>query len=236
MIELQDIRKSYRVGPVDVEILKGVSFTIAAGELVSIMGTSGSGKSTLMNIIGLLDTATSGTYRLNGEDPAGLAGDRLAALRNRHIGFVFQQFHLLPRLDAIDNVALPLMYRRTPKAESRERAMHWLERVGLADRAHHRPNELSGGQRQRVAIARALVGDPSLILADEPTGALDTRVGKEVMDLFIELNGESGVTTVIITHDPTIAAQCRRRLVLRDGRLATDDGAFDHVPAAHHAA
>ena len=236
MIELQDIRKSYRVGPVDVEILKGVSFTIAAGELVSIMGTSGSGKSTLMNIIGLLDTATSGSYRLNGEDPAGLAGDRLAALRNRHIGFVFQQFHLLPRLDAIDNVALPLMYRRTPKAESRERAMHWLERVGLADRAHHRPNELSGGQRQRVAIARALVGDPSLILADEPTGALDTRVGKEVMDLFIELNGESGVTTVIITHDPTIAAQCRRRLVLRDGRLATDDGAFDHAPAAHHAA
>ncbi|HYH20995.1 MAG TPA: ABC transporter ATP-binding protein [Azospirillum sp.] len=227
MIELQDIRKTYRVGPVDVEVLKGVTFTIDGGELVSIMGTSGSGKSTLMNIVGLLDRPTAGTYRIDGQDAASLPPDRQADLRNRKIGFVFQSFHLLPRLSALDNVALPLFYRRIGTRARREQAMAWLDRVGMADRAHHRPNELSGGQRQRVAIARALVGEPSLLLADEPTGALDTRVGQEVLDLFKEMNASLGVTTVIITHDPGVAAQCRRRLLLRDGLLVGDDGAFD---------
>ncbi|MGC2854651.1 ABC transporter ATP-binding protein [Novispirillum sp. DQ9] len=233
MIDLTDIRKSYRVGPVDVEILKGVSFSIAAGETVSIMGSSGSGKSTLMNIMGLLDKPTSGAFRLDGRDTAGLSADEQSALRNRHIGFVFQAFHLLPRLSALDNVALPLAYRGVGTRERREAAGEWLERVGMADRAHHRPNELSGGQRQRVAIARALVGTPSLVLADEPTGALDTRVGQEVMDLFLGLGRDSSTTIVIITHDPGIAAQCGRQLLLRDGQLVTDDGVFARARPAH---
>jgi putative ABC transport system ATP-binding protein len=232
MIDLTDIRKSYRVGPVDVEILKGVSFSIEAGETVSIMGSSGSGKSTLMNIMGLLDKPTAGTFRLNGADTAGLNADEQSALRNRHIGFVFQAFHLLPRLTALDNVALPLAYRGVPTRERRDAARAWLDRVGMADRAHHRPNELSGGQRQRVAIARALVGTPSLVLADEPTGALDTRVGQEVMDLFLGLGAGSNTTIVIITHDPAIATQCQRQLLLRDGLLVTDDGAFAHRRAS----
>ncbi len=236
MIELTDIRKSYRVGPVDVEILKGISFAIEAGETVSIMGSSGSGKSTLMNLMGLLDKPSAGTFHLNGRDTAGLSADEQSALRNRHIGFVFQAFHLLPRLSALDNVALPLAYRGAGTRERREAALSWLDRVGMSDRAHHRPSELSGGQRQRVAIARALVGAPSLVLADEPTGALDTRVGQEVMDLFLGLGASSNITIVIITHDPGIAAQCRRQLLLRDGLLVTDDGAFAHRRPAGGAA
>jgi putative ABC transport system ATP-binding protein len=226
MIELADIRKSYQVGPTEMPVLNGVSLTVQQGELVSIMGMSGSGKSTLMNIIGMLDRPTAGSYRLNGRDILAASSDELADLRNQQIGFVFQSFFLLPRLSAIENITLPLFYRGTDPAEARARGMKLLERVGMEGRADHKPNELSGGQRQRVAIARALVGDPALVLADEPTGALDTRVGQEIMDLFIELNRERGITVLIITHDPGIAAQCRRRVVMRDGLLAQDAGEF----------
>ena len=195
------------------------------------MGSSGSGKSTLLNILGGLDKPTSGRYLLNGRDVAQLTTDESAATRNREIGFVFQQFHLLPRLTAADNVSLPLQYRASPvpKREVGERVTYWLERVGMADRADHKPNELSGGQRQRLAIARALIGEPSIILADEPTGALDTRVGQEIMDLFLEVTSQATVTALIITHDPGIAAQCRRRLVLKDGLLESDSGEFNRT-------
>jgi len=229
MIELTDIRKTYKIGPTEVEVLKGISFTISAGELVSLMGSSGSGKSTLMNIIGMLDRPTSGSFRFDGVDILAAGSNQLADLRNAKIGFVFQAFFLLPRLTAVENVYLPLIYRDVGEREMRDRAMHFLERVGMADRADHRPNELSGGQRQRVAIARALVGSPSVVLADEPTGALDTHVSKEIMDLFIELNERDGITVAIITHDPEIAQRCRRRLVVKDGRLVADAGEFDHA-------
>jgi len=227
MLELVDIRKSYRVGPSEVAVLHGISTTIASGELVSIMGTSGSGKSTLMNILGLLDRPSAGQYRVDGEDMLAASADKLAMLRNRKFGFVFQSFNLLPRLSALENVALPLAYRNEPERAARERAMAMLERVGMAERAHHRPTELSGGQRQRVAIARALVGRPSILLGDEPTGALDTRVGQEIMDLMVALNAEEGVTVIIITHAPEIARQCRRRVVMKDGLLVQDSGEFE---------
>ena len=232
VIELTDIRKSYRIGPTELEVLKGVSFTIHKGELCSIMGTSGSGKSTLMNIIGMLDRPSAGGFRFDGVDVLRAQSDALADLRNRSIGFVFQAFHLLPRLTALENVALPLRYRGVGEREMRKIAHDYLERVGMGDRGHHRPNELSGGQRQRVAIARALVGRPGVILADEPTGALDTRVGTEIMELFMQLNAEEGITIAIITHDPHIADQCPRRLVLRDGLLVADDGEFVRTHAA----
>lgn len=222
MIEFRDIRKTYQVGPVALEVLKGVSFSIGKGQLVSIMGTSGSGKSTAMNIMGLLDRPSAGKYFFDGRDVAGLKDAELAEIRNQHIGFVFQSFHLLPRLNAFDNASLPLIYRNMSRADMRKRVETYLDLVGLADRAHHRPNELSGGQRQRVAIARALAGEPSIILADEPTGALDTRVGAEIMGLFLRLNREMGITVVIITHDPAIARQCDRQMVLRDGLLIDD--------------
>jgi putative ABC transport system ATP-binding protein len=220
LIELQDIRKRFQVGSVELEILRGVSLRVQAGELVSIMGSSGSGKSTLMNIIGLLDQPSEGSYRFEGRDTASLKEQEAAAIRNRKIGFVFQSFNLLPRIDARDNVGMPLLYRGLSRREAAKRAEPLLEAVGMAERGHHKPNELSGGQQQRVAIARALVGQPAMILADEPTGALDTQVGNEIMDLFLRLNREQGIGVVVITHDPKVAARCQRQVVMRDGILA----------------
>ena len=223
MLDLRDIVRAFRIGPTELRVLKGVSITVNAGELVSITGGSGSGKTTFMNVVGLLDKPTSGTYRIDGRDVLGARADELSALRNELIGFVFQSFFLLPRLTAWRNVALPLMYRRIPQAEARRRAEAMLERVGLGDRGHHLPSELSGGQRQRVAIARALVGEPRIVLADEPTGALDSKASQEIMDLFREMNRDMGVLVMIITHDPRIAAQCTRRVVLRQGLIVPED-------------
>jgi len=217
MLKLKDIRKSYKIGPTEVDVLKGVSLDVGAGELVSIMGPSGCGKSTLMNIIGLLDRPTSGFFAINGAEVSYTNDDALSDIRNRSIGFVFQQYHLLAKLTALENVAIPLVYRGESEALMHDRGMELLKRVGMDERAHHKPSELSGGQQQRIAIARALVGKPALILADEPTGALDTRVGQEIMDLFRLLNEEEGITIVIITHDPKIAAQCRRVARMTDG-------------------
>lgn len=217
MLSLRDIRKSFRIGPTDINVLKGVSLDIAQGELVSIMGQSGCGKSTLMNIIGLLDRPTSGSFVLDNAEVSYDNDDALSDIRNRRIGFVFQQYFLLSRLTALENVELPMVYRGELDQTVRNRAMELLKRVGMDDRAHHRPNELSGGQQQRVAIARALIGRPSIILADEPTGALDTQVGSEIMELFSSLNAEEGITVIIITHDPGIARQCKRVVVMKDG-------------------
>ncbi len=222
MIEMDNIGRRYRIGPNEVEALRDVSLEIQAGDMVSIVGPSGSGKSTLMNILGLLDRPSTGRYCLDGEDTQRLSPNAEAEFRNRRIGFVFQAFHLLPRMNAMDNVALPLFYRHIPRRERRNTALAWLDRVGLAGRADHRPNQLSGGERQRVAIARALVGNPSILLADEPTGALDTRIGQDIMALFHEVNRTLGVTTIIITHNPALALQCPRRLELNDGRLTSD--------------
>ena len=219
MLDLRDIHKVYHVGPTAVEVLRGISLTIEPGELVSITGTSGCGKSTLMNIIGLLDRPSSGEYHLDGSRVEYADDDRLSLIRNRRIGFVFQQYQLLSRLSALANVLLPLVYRPEPTPDAPARGLAMLERVGMAERAHHKPPELSGGQQQRVAIARALVGRPTLILADEPTGALDTRVGQEIMTLFRQLNRDDRITVVIITHDPGIARQCDRVVTLRDGLL-----------------
>ncbi|WP_375455510.1 ABC transporter ATP-binding protein [uncultured Methylobacterium sp.] len=223
MLDLHDISREFRVGPSSLRVLDGLSISFSASETVSITGGSGSGKTTFMNIVGLLDKPTSGRYTIDGQDVLKAKSDDLAALRNRLIGFVFQSFFLLPRLSAWRNVALPLAYRRTPEEDARRRAHAMLERVGLGDRAHHLPSELSGGQRQRVAIARALVGDPKIVLADEPTGALDTKVSQEIMDLFKEINRDLGVLVMIITHDPRIAAQCGRRVVLRQGMLVAEE-------------
>ncbi len=221
MIELTNISKTYRMGQVEVRALRDVSLHIGPSEMVAVMGPSGSGKSTLMNLLGFLDQPTTGTYTLNGTDVSRLKGDRLAQIRNREVGFVFQGFNLLPRQTALQNVELPLIYGGTDRR--RERALQALEAVGLADRAHHRPNELSGGQQQRVAIARSLVNDPSIILADEPTGNLDSRSGEEVMAIFQRLNREQGITLAIVTHDPDIAAHTKRVIRLRDGRIESDE-------------
>lgn len=217
MMMLRNICKSYRIGPTGVDVLKGVSLDVTAGELLSIMGPSGCGKSTLMNIIGLLDRPTSGDFQLFGNSISYDNDDTLSEIRNKQIGFVFQQYFLLSRLTAVENVELPLLYRGVSKADLRKHSMELLRRVGMEDRAGHRPNELSGGQQQRVAIARALVGQPSLILADEPTGALDTQVGQEIMELFKALNRDDGITVIIITHDPGVAKQCKRVAVMHDG-------------------
>ncbi len=219
MLRLADVRRSYRVGPVTAEVLRGVDLEVGAGDLLSIMGPSGSGKTTLMNIIGLLDRPSSGACLLDGRDVAGLRDDELSALRNRHIGFVFQSFHLLPQLTALENVCLPLVYRGMARPEMRRRAAAVLESVGMAERTGHRPDQLSGGQKQRVAIARALVGEPALLLADEPTGALDTDTAAEVMGLIRRLNAERGITVLIITHDPSVAGQCARQTRIQGGRL-----------------
>jgi len=219
MLALRDIHKSFYIGPTRVDVLQGADLHVGRGEMVAIMGKSGSGKSTLMNIIGLLDRPSRGEYRLNDRATGHYSDDELAQARNELIGFVFQSFHLLPRLTAAENVAVPLIYRGIPEKDQRRLSLAVLDKVGMADRAHHRPHELSGGQRQRVAIARALVGEPRLVLADEPTGALDPRVGEEILDLFVTLNRQEGITLVIITHDPGVAARCQRTVVMADGFL-----------------
>src|SRR5262245_21351324 len=222
MIQVQDLRKTYRMGEIDVPALRGVSFNIRRGEFVAIMGPSGSGKSTLMNLLGCLDTPDSGQYILDGLSVAQLGRDMLAAVRNRKIGFVFQQFNLLPRQTALENVALPLVYLGGVPAEERHaRAAQVLELVGLGGRLHDRPRELSGGQQQRVAIARALITRPALLLADEPTGNLDSRSSVEIMALFEELN-QQGITIVLVTHEPDIAAHARRVIAVHDGLLKSD--------------
>jgi putative ABC transport system ATP-binding protein len=223
MIEIQDITKTYHLGSVEVPALRGVSFRIERGEVIAIMGQSGSGKSTLMNILGCLDLPTSGQYFLDGKDISGLNEDELAVVRNQKIGFVFQQFNLLPRITVRRNTELPLFYANgngvKSEKELHQRAEAILEAVGLADRMDHRPTELSGGQQQRVAIARALINEPALILADEPTGNLDSVTGGEIMQLLLGLNKERDLTLVIVTHDPMIASHARRVIRLRDGLI-----------------
>lgn len=222
MIELHNIQKSYFLAGKEEPVLKGVNFNLIEGDMVALMGPSGSGKSTLMNIIGLLDHPTAGTYKLNEHEIASYENDQLAELRNRYIGFVFQSFFLLPRLTALQNVMLPLIYRNLPREERMALAMHKLEKVGMADLTHHTPTQLSGGQQQRVAIARALVGEPKVILADEPTGALDARTSQEVMNLLISLNQQEGTTIIIVTHDEEVASQCKNIYRVSDGRLIQD--------------
>ncbi|GAA4337213.1 ABC transporter ATP-binding protein [Flaviaesturariibacter amylovorans] len=221
IIHLEDIRKNYYMGKQVIEVLKGVSLDILKNEYVALMGPSGSGKSTLMNILGCLDTPTGGTYVLNGKDVSRTTDNDLAEVRNKEIGFVFQQFNLLPRLTALENVALPLVYAGVPKKQRLERALHVLEMVSLADRAHHKPNEMSGGQNQRVAIARALVNDPAMILADEPTGNLDTKTSYEIMDIFGKIHS-TGNTVVLVTHEEDIANHAHRVIRLRDGVIESD--------------
>ncbi len=222
IIETKEISKIYKMGTQTVEALKSIDITINKGEYVAFMGPSGSGKSTLMNIIGCLDTPSGGTYILNNNDVSDLTENELAEIRNKEIGFVFQTFNLLPRASALENVALPLIYAGYAKADRDEKAMAALDSVGLAERAHHRPNELSGGQRQRVAIARALVNDPSIILADEPTGNLDTKTSYDIMALFQQLH-DSGNTIIMVTHEDDIAHYAHRIVRLRDGLIERDD-------------
>ena len=231
LIEVHDLKKDYVLGDNVVHALAGVSLTIAGGEFVAVMGPSGSGKSTFMNMIGCLDRPTSGSYLLAGEDVARMDADALAAVRNRRIGFVFQQFNLLPRTTALENVELPLMYASVQAQERHLRAHDKLKMVGLAERADHQPSQLSGGQQQRVAIARALVNNPSLILADEPTGALDSRTSVEIMALLQELNG-GGMTIVLVTHEHDVAAFASRVVQFRDGRVVADDRQTQRSAAA----
>ena len=218
VIRLQDVRRYYVMGEFVVKALDGVTVDIKRGEFTSIMGPSGSGKSTMMNLIGCLDTPTSGLIDIDGENTGGLNETELAYIRNRKVGFVFQQFNLLGKLTALDNVIVPLLYAGMSVRERRQKAMDALERVGLSDRLDHRPNELSGGQKQRVAIARALVNNPTILLADEPTGALDTKTGNQIMELFEELNSE-GRTVIFVTHDRELGMRCHRQIRIRDGRL-----------------
>ena len=222
IIKISNLTKTYDMGATQVHALRGLSIEIAVNEYVAIMGPSGSGKSTLLNILGCLDVSTSGQYELNGQQVSQMDDDALAHIRNREIGFVFQTFNLLPRSDALDNVELPLVYSSVSPTERRERAQNALEAVGLAERMHHRPNELSGGQRQRVAIARALVNNPAIILADEPTGALDTSTGKEIMELFRHLH-DQGNTIILVTHEEEIACYSHRIVRFRDGVVERDE-------------
>ena len=226
MIQLQDVYKLYHMGDSVVRALDGVTITIEKGEFVAIVGQSGSGKSTCMNIIGCLDVPTSGTYKLNGIDVSTMDDDMQAAIRNRFLGFIFQQYNLIPKLNVVENVELPLLYSGMSASERRAAAMRALERVGLTDKAKNRPNQLSGGQQQRVSIARALAGDPAVILADEPTGALDSRTGREVLEFLQELNRD-GRTIVLITHDNSIAVKANRIIRLADGKIVYDGDAKD---------
>ncbi|MCC7175447.1 MAG: ABC transporter ATP-binding protein [Bryobacterales bacterium] len=222
VIEIEDLVKDYRLGEVPVHVLKGISFDIEGGDFVAIMGPSGSGKSTLMNILGCLDKPTSGVYRLDGVSVAHLSRDQLAEIRNRKVGFVFQQFNLLARTSAAENVELPLLYTDIPAHERHERARKALLAVGLGGWEDHQPSQLSGGQQQRVAIARSLVNSPRIILADEPTGALDSRTSLEIMAIFQRLNREEGITMIVVTHDPDIASYSNRNIHFKDGRLKRD--------------
>ncbi|HET7340193.1 MAG TPA: ABC transporter ATP-binding protein [Methylomirabilota bacterium] len=231
IIATEGLVKDYVLGPHTVHALRGVSIAIAPGEFVAVMGPSGSGKSTFMNLLGCLDTPTAGRYWLDGRDVAGLSRDELARMRNAKIGFVFQQFNLLPRTSALENVELPLLYAGLPARERRRRARERLAAVGLGDREHHHPSQLSGGQQQRVAIARSLVNDPAVILADEPTGNLDTRTSVEILALLQRLN-RAGLTIVLVTHEPDIAAYAGRVLLFRDGRLLTDEVRPEPLDAA----
>jgi putative ABC transport system ATP-binding protein len=224
-LEVVDVVRSYSLDGVTVEALRGVSFGVGQGEYAAILGPSGSGKSTLMHLLGCLDRPTRGTVRVDGRDVTTLSDTELAAVRNRAIGFVFQSFQLLARTGAVDNVALPLVYRGLRAAERRDRAVAALEAVGLGHRLSHRPTQLSGGEQQRVAIARALVGEPRVVLADEPTGNLDTRSGADIMDMLGRLNAERGVAVVIVTHDPEVAGRARRQVQVRDGLVVADSGA-----------
>jgi putative ABC transport system ATP-binding protein len=222
LIEVRDVWKIYELGDVAVQALRGVSVEIAAGEFVAVMGASGSGKSTFMNIVGCLDRPTRGVYRLAGTDVSTLAADERAAIRNRQLGFVFQNFNLIPRTSAIENVELPLFYGDVPLRDQRQRARDALAAVGLRGREEHLPSQLSGGQQQRVAIARALVNSPAVLLADEPTGNLDTRTSEEILDIVRRLNENQGLTIVLVTHEPDIAAYARRVLTFRDGQIVSD--------------
>jgi putative ABC transport system ATP-binding protein len=227
LIELRNLGKTYDLGEVKVEALRGVSLDIEQGEFVALIGPSGSGKSTLMNTVGCLDRPTTGNYRLAGEEVAGLSTEKLAEVRSRRIGFIFQNFNLLSRSSALENVEVPLLYNRScPRRDRRKRAVALLDRVGLGDRLDHRPNQLSGGQQQRVAIARALVNHPAILLCDEPTGNLDTRTSREIMDFFRELNEDEGLTVILVTHDLEIARRAGRALVLLDGEVISDTTDF----------
>ena len=228
LIELKDIYKSYHLGEMDLPVLKGVSLSIDRGEMVALMGASGSGKTTLMNLLGCLDRPSSGRYTLDSQAVEGLSADQRALVRNRKIGFCFQQFNLLPRTSALKNVMMPLWYSadEPTDAASRARAAKLLKRVGLGDRMDHEPSQLSGGQQQRVAIARALVNNPPLLLADEPTGALDSRTSREILQLFQRLNAEEGITIILVTHDHDVASHAKRVIRMRDGRI--ESGAFTH--------
>ena len=223
LIEISDITKTYQMGEVEVHALRGVSMRVGEGELLSIMGPSGSGKSTLMNVLGCLDQPTSGEYYLGGVDVSALDDDALAGIRNRRIGFVFQTYNLLPRTSALENVELPLIYRGMSTRDRRKRATESLEMVGLGDRIRHHPNELSGGEQQRVAIARALATEPDIILADEPTGNLDSRSGAEIVAIFEQLNRDMGITVVFVTHDAEVSGHTRRILQLHDGKIVAEE-------------
>ncbi|MDQ6420935.1 ABC transporter ATP-binding protein [Paenibacillus sp. LHD-117] len=227
LIDIKELSKSYVMGKERVQVLNAVSMRVMPGEFVAIVGPSGSGKSTLMNLIGCLDAPTEGSYKLDGTEVKGLSDNKLADIRNRKIGFIFQSFHLLPKLSAVENVELPLIYRGMSSKERRERSSRALRQVGLTDRMFHKPSELSGGQQQRVAIARALAGHPPILLADEPTGALDTKTGQEVLGLIEQLNAE-GHTIVLITHDKEVAKRASRTVVMRDGWLTEEERRVDH--------
>jgi len=235
LIKLEDIHKTYHLGELDVPVLKGISMSIERGELVALMGVSGSGKTTLMNLLGCLDRPTSGRYWLDGEEVSELSGDGRALVRNKKIGFVFQNFNLLPRTNALEQVMMPLSYtaEELPETEWQKRAKALLERVGLGERLDHEPSQLSGGQQQRVAIARALINNPPLVLADEPTGALDSRTSEEILRLFQQLNTEENITIVLVTHDPGVAGHSKRTIHIRDGLIENGVGAPKSVVSSH---